>query len=122
METNILPFFELLCKARGIPYFCMMAFLASLRASLFNVASLLLSAKVRNRYAVTAAPLLFAFAFTRLMVLVNLPMDARPDLWFMCRTTLFSEKTTVIACLIIWICVVITCGFFFVKKVEENEK
>ncbi|MGN0485402.1 MAG: hypothetical protein ACI4HI_17830 [Lachnospiraceae bacterium] len=123
-EMKGLPFSAALGTGNGIGYFIAVFYLLALHCMLCNMAALCVSVYVPNPYMVIATPILLSYGWTRLMVLLDVPMEWRLNLWLSSRTTVgeHGDICTLIVTTIVVLCLLGIGMAWFVYKNRDREE
>lgn len=122
MEMQGFPYFKFLSSGNGWSYFFIILYLAFLKAVLYNMIALWISAYVKNVYIVMAVPVLAVYVFTRLFIIFKVAPQLRLDWWLDARVVWNSDIQTLVSCTIVVIGLCVACGIGFVRKVKTDEE
>lgn len=124
IEMEGLPFFAALGTGNGIGYFIAVFYLLALHCMLCNMAALCVSVYVPNPYMVVATPILLSYGWKRLMVLLDVPLEWRMDLWLSARTTVgeHGDLCTLIVTTVVVLCLLGIGTAWFVYKNRDREE
>lgn len=124
IEMEGMPFWNLLRMGDGIGYFIVVFYLLTLHCMLCNMAALCVSMYVPNPYIVIATPILLSYGWTRLMVLLHVPMEWRLDLWLSSRMTVGEHGdlcTVMVATIVVLGLLGAGTAWFVYKNMDREE-
>lgn len=124
VEMEGLPFSDMLHTGNEIGYFIVVFYLLALHCMLCNMAALCVSVYVPNPYVVIATPVLLSYGWTRLMVLLDMPMEWCLNLWLSSRTTVgnYGDLCTVIVATLVVLSLLGIGMAWFVYKNRDGEE